>query len=253
MTLNLMKQFTMLFSFSPKNRIYELVAFFLFIAAMLLVILIIPTPNLFDPMSETANGLLSLLSRSAGHPLFIVTSAILCCLPIIKRMPFKKILSLYLQFAILLVLSLILKTSVKAITEIPRPFTQALTQVSVVESPDAFYLLKEQDKQDMISMVETLVSPARIDQWRQGTNYSFPSGHTIFAAICVLFWGGFLLRHKHYVLTAAVISWGVGVGLSRLWLGMHWPTDLMASIISASILILCVPTINLEKEPIDKN
>ena len=127
-----------------------------------------------------------------------------------------------------------------------------MVQADVVDSTESFYALSEDNKAVLITHVEKAVSPARIAQWRDGTNYSFPSGHTIFAAICVLFWGGFLLRHKHYVLTAAVISWGVGVGFSRIWLGMHWPTDLIASLISASILILCVPTINLEKEPIKK-
>ncbi len=243
----------MLFSFSPKHRIYELTIFILFILSMLMVLLIIPTPNLFTPLLNVESSALSLLSRSAGSPMFLLTSAILCCIPIIKRLPVKKILSLYLQFSILLLLSLMLKIGVKAVTEIPRPYTQALVQVDLIDNTADFYALSEENKETLITQVEQQISPARIDQWRQGMNYSFPSGHTIFAAICVLFWGGFLLRNKHYVLTAVVISWGVGVGFSRIWLGMHWPTDLIASLISASILILCVPTINLEKEPIDKN
>ena len=242
----------MQFTFSPKNRIYELITFIFFILSMLIVLLLVPTPNLFDLLSNTESLILTLLSRSAGSPMFLLTSIIFCCIPIIKRLPINKILSLYLQFAILLLLSLALKVGVKAITEIPRPFTQALVQADVVDSTESFYALSEENKAVLITHVDKVVSPARIAQWRDGTNYSFPSGHTIFAAICVLFWGGFLLRHKHYILTAAVITWGVSVGFSRIWLGMHWPTDLIASLISASILILCVPTINLEKEPIKK-
>lgn len=243
----------MLFSFSPKHRIYELIAFVLFISSMLIVLLLIPTPDLFATLPSSESNLLSWLSRSAGSPMFLLTSAIFCSIPIIKRLSIKKLGALYVQFAILLVLSLMLKIGVKAITEIPRPFTQALVQSDLINSTESFYSLNEEHKQSLITQVESRVSPARIEQWQSGTNYSFPSGHTMFAAICVLFWGGFLLRHKHYALTAAVITWGVGVGFSRIWLGMHWPTDLMASIISASILILCVPTINLEKEPIKKN
>lgn len=242
----------MFFSFSPKHRSYELIAFFLFISVMGIILLLAPRPDLFTPLPPFENDLLKWFSRSAGEYLFILTLAILCSIPIIQRLSIKKILSLYMQFGILLVLSFMLKSGVKAITEIPRPYTQTLVQVDLVDSTEDFYSLDENSKQALISHVENKVSPARIEQWRASTNYSFPSGHTIFAAICVLFWGGFLLRNKHYILTAAVITWGVGVGFSRVWLGMHWPTDLMASIISASILILCVPTINLEKEPIEK-
>lgn len=243
----------MFFSFSPKHRTYELITFILFISIMGTILLLSPRPDLFAVLPPFENELLKWFSRSAGEYMFIFTLAILCSPPIFQRLPKKKILSLYIQFGILLILSFMLKSGVKAITEIPRPYTQSLVQVDIVDSTDRFYSLNENNKQALITQVENRVSPARIEQWRASTNYSFPSGHTIFAAICVLFWGGFLLRHKHYVLTAAVITWGVGVGFSRIWLGMHWPTDLMASIISASILILCVPTINLEKVPIEKN
>nr|VVV04377.1 Phosphatidylglycerophosphatase B [Aliivibrio wodanis] len=236
----------MQFTFTPKNRIYELITFIFFILSMLIAFFLAPTPNLLGLLSNTESLILTSLSSSAGSPMFLLTSAILCCIPIIKRLPIKKILSLYLQFAILLLLSLMLKIGVKAVTEIPRPYTQALVQVDLIDNTADFYTLSEENKETLITQVKQQVSPARIDQWRQGMNYSFPSGHTIFAAICVLFWGGFLLRHKHYALTAVVITWGVGVGFSRVWLGMHWPTDLIASLISASILILCVPTINLE-------
>ncbi|RYU67015.1 phosphatase PAP2 family protein [Aliivibrio finisterrensis] len=243
----------MFFSFSPKHRIYELIAFFLFISVMGTILLLTPAPDLFASLPPFENELLKWLSRSAGEYLFILTLAILCSIPIIQRLSIKKTLSLYLQFGILLVLSFMLKSGVKAITEIPRPYTQALVQVDLVDSTERFYSLDEDSKQALISHTENRVSPARIEQWRASTNYSFPSGHTIFAAICVLFWGGFLLRHKHYLLTTAVITWGVGVGFSRIWLGMHWPLDLIASIISASVLILCVPTICLEKAPNSEN
>ncbi|PQJ89436.1 phosphatase PAP2 family protein [Aliivibrio sifiae] len=243
----------MLFSFLPKYRTYELAVFFLFILTMLIVLLIVPTPNLFDPLSNMGSKAVGWLSRSAGSPMFLLTSAIFCSIPIIKRLSIKKLCALYAQFAILLVLSLMLKIGVKAVTEIPRPYTQALVQVNLIDSTDSFYALKESNREALITQADKIVSPARIEQWKEGTNYSFPSGHTIFAAICVLFWGGFLLRHKHYILTAIVITWAVGVGFSRIWLGMHWPTDLIASMVSASILILCVPTIRFDKEPIADN
>lgn len=62
---------------------------------------------------------------------------------------------------------------------------------------------------------------------------SFPSGHAMLSAICFLTLGSLLARvHesrrvKTLVLTAAM-TLTVLVGLSRVYLGVHWPTDVLA-------------------------
>ena len=62
---------------------------------------------------------------------------------------------------------------------------------------------------------------------------SFPSGHSMMAAIVYLTLGALLARFqrrrrlKAYVLAlAAVITFSVGA--SRVYLGVHWPTDVLA-------------------------
>lgn len=62
---------------------------------------------------------------------------------------------------------------------------------------------------------------------------SFPSGHAMLSAIGFLTLGALLAagarrrRHRAYILTMAVLL-ALLVGLSRVWLGVHWPTDVLA-------------------------
>jgi undecaprenyl-diphosphatase len=74
---------------------------------------------------------------------------------------------------------------------------------------------------------------------------SFPSGHSMMAAVVYLTLGALLARHqaqprmKVYVLMVAV-SLTVLVGFSRIYLGVHWPTDVLAGwCIGASWATLC--------------
>lgn len=90
---------------------------------------------------------------------------------------------------------------------------------------------------------------ARPDLWEQlvvETSYSFPSGHAMISsalgiAIIIVFW------KTRYRIAASIISisYILLVGFSRLYLGVHYPTDILAGwLVSGAWLVIVMLIVN---------
>ncbi|MGA9549901.1 MAG: phosphatase PAP2 family protein, partial [Rhodomicrobium sp.] len=79
----------------------------------------------------------------------------------------------------------------------------------------------------------------------QTQTYSFPSGHAFLSAVTFLTLGTLLARVQRQAevkiyLLAVAIAITVLVGISRVYIGVHWPTDVLAGwCAGAAWAILC--------------
>jgi membrane-associated phospholipid phosphatase len=73
---------------------------------------------------------------------------------------------------------------------------------------------------------------------------SFPSGHTTAATVAALLLAWAITRvvtarPAQVAVWVAAAAWAVGVGWSRVWLGVHWPTDVLCAwLFVPSLLVL---------------
>ncbi|MEG4394624.1 phosphatase PAP2 family protein [Microcoleus sp. BROC3] len=104
-------------------------------------------------------------------------------------------------------------------------------------------------------LLKKLFARARPQLWERVVDvrfYSFPSGHAMISMVIYGLLGYFLgsrfpkQRWLIYSLTVVLIA---AIGLSRLYLGVHWPTDVIAGYTAGLVwLITCILSLEIWKE-----
>ncbi|SNQ46581.1 Phosphoesterase PA-phosphatase-like protein [Frankia canadensis] len=90
-------------------------------------------------------------------------------------------------------------------------------------------------------LIDRARPPAADWAW-QATGAALPSGHTTTSALVAAGLAAALLRHAHrrgtrIAAVALPLAWACAVGLSRIYLGMHWPLDVAAGWLLATVLV----------------
>ncbi len=219
-----------------------LIAFLFVIALMSMLVGYI---DLLSEVSDITGRSFALLTESAGSKGFLITLSILVLAMWRVVGTNSHFVSKLAQLGIILVIGFAAKVGLKHMTESPRPYTELLAHQLLIPQPEHFYNLDATQKAEVIGEISQKVSPWRTKHWQGEKDYSFPSGHTIFASICLAFFGSLFWQTKHVGLIVVLGIWASGVAYSRLWLGMHRPEDLVGSILFVGLVYLLVP--NLDK------
>lgn len=97
----------------------------------------------------------------------------------------------------------------------------------------------------VVYVIKTVVGRARPDLWQTEWYWgsSFPSGHTLvvtaFATAVALCISRMVPTARRFALAVAML-WVMLVGLSRMVLGVHWPTDVLAAACIGAMLPLVI-------------
>jgi undecaprenyl-diphosphatase len=128
---------------------------------------------------------------------------------------------------------------VVAVWVVSRRAAAALTALGVATGPwaaaELVKLVVQRDRPDPGLLVDPLIVEPH--------SFSFPSGHTALAtglalALVLLAWGR---RGAPVVIGTAALA-VAGVGLSRVWVGVHWPSDTVVSVVlGCSVVALALP------------
>ena len=122
---------------------------------------------------------------------------------------------------------------------IPATILVGVVETRRLRSPSVFgFLLAVVAGQFLASsLTKSLVGRARpnIDRLAGFSGSSFPSGHATTAAACLAAFALVIGRRRSLrfrtILTGVAVGLAVAIALSRVWLGVHWLTDVLGGLV----------------------
>lgn len=171
------------------------------------------------------------LTRTVDLPGIAVTGAVLLLLTRHKlKLDHAAFVALAGALFALLACDWLLKSLIKQLTEEPRPYLLWLESQSFIPAIKAFYASATELRSEQVHAASQLLAlPDWLSHhWQAEVNYAFPSGHSIAAIALAQFFGLIWLARAPGGVWLLPL-WALGIGLSRMLLGMHWPIDVLAS------------------------
>lgn len=133
-----------------------------------------------------------------------------------------------------------IKSALKMVFAEPRPFIVELAEKSSISTEYFYDCSRQERKQIVLDYYKNIPQRNTYLAYHHSreTGYSFPSGHSILVATWLMLSVGFyqLLGNKNRrmkALTVGITVWAILILISRLRLGMHYPIDLLASVLIA--------------------
>lgn len=192
-----------------------------------------------DQLSKWNYGLY-LLTESGSVPYALITCGVfpLLLLPFFKNK--KQWVYAVLFMALSVIITQGLKSGLKNAFSEPRPYVVSMTE-QLKQSSDQFYQLNRKARSTVVTnfyRTQTNTPEWLKSHYQKEVGYSFPSGHSIFAAGWLMLVIGVLtlLKQKGIganILISITFLWAVLMLISRLRLGMHYPIDLLVSVLLA--------------------
>lgn len=224
---------------SSKNFI--LAAFWVLLLLMPLALLLshsqlFPMLDLKGDIAQIFYGITMTGTTPWGIGFILVILAI--CLRLLPRRLF---VQLFLAVAISQSAGLVLNHAVKPLFHEARPNIQWLAGYMQINK-GYFYSQDKPQRQRMMREAinvnaRTLpMSKAIANHWVREVSYSFPSGHTQFAVSFALIVSFYLLSAGIVSMPLLMLGWALLMGLSRMFLGLHWAQDVLASTLVGGIL-----------------
>lgn len=209
-----------------------------------LVLLIIPgilfvsDASLFPWLSldSTTAKALFWITSSGTIPYGVITILFVLLLSY-QRLESSRFFSLFCAISISMCSILGLSYSLKPLFNEERPNAIWLDQHYLLNTGTFYSLPKAERKVQMMAAVnriehadtEITLAPLIKQHWQHEVDFSFPSGHTLFAVTLTMVTSFYLLLAGYWMLPSMLLVWSIAMGFSRMLLGMHWTQDVLAS------------------------